>query len=91
VYLLFDMGAHMKTTIEIADPLFKEAQRLAARERTTLRSLVETGLREVLARQKSVPAFKLRKASFKGKGMQPGLRLTGWSKLREMAYEEHGA
>ncbi|MDQ3259383.1 MAG: type II toxin-antitoxin system VapB family antitoxin [Pseudomonadota bacterium] len=38
----------MKTTIEIADPLFKEANRLAAQEGTTVRALVEHGLREVL-------------------------------------------
>jgi len=35
----------MKTTIDIADPLLDEARKLAAREGTTLRALVERGLR----------------------------------------------
>jgi len=81
----------MKTTIEISDPLFKEAQRVAARQNTTLRNLVESGLREVLARQKVPASFKLRKASFKGKGLQPELRAASWDKIRELTYEEHGA
>lgn len=81
----------MKTTIEIADPLFKEAQRVAASQNTTLRNLVESGLREVLAKQKAPAAFKLRKASFKGKGLRPELRTASWDKIRELTYEEHGA
>lgn len=81
----------MKTTIEIADPLFKEAQRLAARQNTTLRNLVESGLREILAQQKVSKPFKLRKASFKGKGLRPELRTASWDKIRELAYEDHGA
>jgi hypothetical protein len=39
----------MKTTVEIADPLLREARKIAARERTTLRALVEQGLRRVVA------------------------------------------
>ena len=86
-YGFYNKGMHMKTTIEISDPLFKEAQRLAARQNTTFRSLVETGLREVLANQKTPVSFKLRKASFKGKGLQPDLRSASWNKIRELAYE----
>ena len=37
-----------KTTIEIADDLFIAAKRRAAEERTTLRTLVERGLRAEL-------------------------------------------
>lgn len=37
-----------KTTIEIADELFVAAKRHAASERTTLRTLVERGLRSEL-------------------------------------------
>ena len=81
----------MKTTIEIADPLLKEAQRLAAKQNTTLRNLVEAGLREVLARQPPPASFRLRPASFKGKGLQPELRGASWDRIRELAYEEHGA
>ena len=42
----------MKTTLDISDPLLREARRLAAREGTTLRELVEQGLRQVVAEKK---------------------------------------
>lgn len=38
----------MKTTIEIADELFNRARKRAQRDQTTLRALVEEGLRRVL-------------------------------------------
>ena len=38
----------MKITLEIADDLFERAQRFAQKEKTTLSSLVEQGLRLVL-------------------------------------------
>jgi len=42
-----------KTTIEIADDLFVAAKRHAASERTTLRTLIERGLRAELRRKPS--------------------------------------
>lgn len=44
------MGSHMKTTIEIPDDLIEEAKVLARADRTTLRSLVEEGLRDLRTR-----------------------------------------
>jgi hypothetical protein len=84
------MGTHMKTTIEIADPLLQEARKLAAREGVTLRALVELGLRRVISEKKSAGAFRLRKASFKGKGLQPAAKQAGWDSLRSLAYEGRG-
>lgn len=84
------MGTHMKTTIEIADPLLEEARKLAAREGVTLRALVELGLRRVISEKKTAGAFRLRKASFKGKGLQPAARQAGWDSLRALAYEGRG-
>jgi hypothetical protein len=65
------MGTHMKTTIELADPLFKSAKQFAEQSHTTLRALVEEGLRRVLADSpaKAASAFKLRNASVHGKDM----------------------
>jgi methylthioribose-1-phosphate isomerase len=44
------MDTDLKTTIEISDALLEEARRVAARDRTTVRSLIEEGLRIVLDR-----------------------------------------
>ena len=81
----------MKTTVEISDSLLREARRLAAREGVTLRALVERGLHRVIAETKHSAPFKLRHASFKGKGLQPEFHHASWDKLRDLAYEDHGA
>lgn len=81
----------MKTTVEISDSLLQEARKLAAREGTTLKALIEQGLRTVVAtRRQRVGAFRLRKASFKGDGLQPGVTGAAWERIREMAYEGRG-
>lgn len=80
----------MKTTLEISDPLLREARKVAARERTTLRALVEQGLRTVVAEKKRKSTFRLRKASFKGRGLRPDLADAGWERLRDLAYEGRG-
>jgi hypothetical protein len=85
------MGAHMKTTIEIAPALLENAKRLARREGVTLRRLVEEGLRAVLAARTSRPQFRLKDASFKGRGLQPGMEEGKWSEIREHIYEGRGA
>ncbi len=43
------MVNHMKTTIEVDDRLLIEAKKWAAEKRTTLRSLVEKGLRDQIS------------------------------------------
>jgi hypothetical protein len=80
----------MKTTIDIADPLLREAQKIAARERTTLRSLVEQGLRKIIVERKTARPFRLRKVTFKGQGLVPELLGADWEKIRDLAYEGRG-
>jgi hypothetical protein len=80
----------MKTTIEIPKSLLEEARKLASQEGTTVRALVETGLRRVLAERKKRGRFKLRNASFKGDGLQPGVADASWERITEMAYEGRG-
>jgi hypothetical protein len=91
IYRPSNIAQHMKTTIDIPDPLLGDARQLAAREGTTLRALIEQGLRRVLAeKKKRVGTFQLRDASFGGKGLRPELRDAGWDRLRDLAYEGRG-
>jgi Arc/MetJ family transcription regulator len=87
---LLDIAPRMKTTIDIADPLLAQARRVAAQEGTTVKALVETGLRRVLEERERQAEFRLRRASFKGRGLQPSAEGLSWDRLREMAYEGRG-
>lgn len=81
----------MKTTIDIADALLDQARAAAARDGVTVRSLVEEGLRAVLAQRRARRArFQLRDASFKGKGLQPGVSLADWSAVAAEIYGGRG-
>jgi len=80
----------MKTTVELSDSLLEEARKLAAKEGTTVRALVEEGLRRVVAQRKRAAPFRLRKASFKGHGLQPTLAGASWDRIRDTAYEGRG-
>lgn len=77
----------MKTTIDIADPLFAEARRYAEEHGTTLRAVVEQGLRSVLTQRAPGTPFRLRKATFGGEGLQTHAAAEGWDTLREWANE----
>jgi hypothetical protein len=85
------MASNMKTTIDIPEPLLDEARKVASREGVTVKALVEQGLRRVLAERKHKRAFRLRKATFKGNGLQPGVEESSWERIRELAYEGRGA
>lgn len=84
------MVTHMKTTIDISDPLFEAAKKAAAREGTTLRALVELGLRQVLAERKRGGVFRLRKASYRGEGLQGAVKDLTWEEIRELSYGGRG-
>ena len=81
----------MKTTIEISDPLLETARQVASREKTTVRALVEEGLRKIIEERQHGPGFKLRRVTFKGNGLQPQVAGASWEQIREMVYEGHGA
>jgi Arc/MetJ family transcription regulator len=84
------MGTLMKTTIEISDALFDAAKRHAKEDGTTLRALVEEGLRTVLDSRPEADAFTLRDASVEGKGPRPDIREGDWDRIVEAAYEGRG-
>jgi hypothetical protein len=80
------MGTHMKTTIDIADALLVEAKRVAAEEHTTLRALVERGLRETLAEKKPRTPFKLKDMSVDGGGLTEEWQRATWDEKLEIIY-----
>ncbi len=84
------MGVCMKTTVEISDALLAEARQVAGRERTTVRALIEDGLRRVLGDRRG-QRFTLRRATFKGHGLQTGVADGDWERLRDLTYEGRGA
>jgi Arc/MetJ family transcription regulator len=89
-YSLIDMGGLMKTTIEISDALLSAAKRRAGERGTTLRALVEEGLRNLLAEAPPGGAFTLRDASVDGHGLQPGVREGSWERIADLTYEGRG-
>jgi len=77
----------MKTTIEIADSLLVEARRIAAARSTTLKQIIEEGLRHVIE-TKPAPPFRLRDGSFGRGGMR---RKMTWDEIRDELYQGRGA
>jgi hypothetical protein len=67
----------MKTTLDLPDDLFVAAKQRAAAERTTLRAIVERGLRAQLghAPRKAARAVKIRWVTVKG-GLPPDMDLS---------------
>lgn len=77
----------MKTTVEIPDPVLDAARELARHQGTTVKALIERGLRhEIAVGQEQVP-FKLRNASFAGKGLRQDQSDVSWERLRDLAYD----
>jgi len=80
----------MKTTVQIPDSIFEEERKIAHQKRTTLKALIQEGLRRIISERKQRGRFKLRKATFKGNGLQPHLAGASWDKIRELSYEGRG-
>jgi hypothetical protein len=63
----------MKTTIDLSDAIFFSAKQAALKQKTTLRALIEEGLRRVLSEFEAAPkpSFILENASIKGQMLLP--------------------
>jgi hypothetical protein len=81
----------MEPTVEIADALLMEAKRVASAEGTTLRELVEHGLRSVLEQRRRQQPFRLEDASVEGGGLHPDVADASWPRIRDLSYEGRGA
>jgi hypothetical protein len=81
----------MKTTVRIPDELALKVKEIAARDNTTLRALLEIGLRHVVEERSRETKFRLRDASFDGQGLQPEIREGDWQTVRDLSYEGRGS
>jgi hypothetical protein len=80
------MVVRVKTTVDIAAAMLREAKLIAAREGTTLKALVEEGLRHVIwDREQQTTGFRLRDASFRGGGGgAPGVDPDDWMSIKHL-------
>jgi predicted transcriptional regulator len=76
----------MKTTVDLPDELLREAQEIARAEGTTLKSVMEEGLRAVIGRHRRAQRFELRDASVSGRGLRPEFAQADWAAIRDAAY-----
>lgn len=79
----------MKTTVEIPNALLNELRRRAAREKTTLRAIINTALRKYLG-ENPRSDFVLKDGSVDGQGTQPGVREGDWQEVRRLVYDGRG-
>lgn len=81
--------AHMKTTVDIADSLLERSKRQARRDGSTLKALIEEGLRDALAKREAKAGFRLHEVVFVPKaGSATSVRLD-WEAIREKVYPGH--
>jgi predicted transcriptional regulator len=82
----------MKTTIDIPDQIFLRLKKMAAERKTTMKAIIESALRDVLARKrKPRKPYELETHTFGGKGLQKGLSWDDWGTIRDMSYEGRGS
>ncbi len=80
------MGTHMKTTVEIADPLFAEAKAEARRRGVSVRALIEDGLRRVIA-EPLAARYVLPDCSYGTGGPTDAWNGATWEEKLEVIYE----
>ena len=78
----------MKTTLDISDALLLRAKQSARKQGKTLRSLVEEGLRRVLASGAQPNRYRLPDLSEGRRDSPDPLEQYSWQDLRELIYED---
>ena len=80
----------MKTTVHIPDSLLTEARKIAGQEHTSIKALIEEGLRRTIDNRKQNRVFRIRKATFKGNGLQSDVAGASWDRIRKLSYGDRG-
>ena len=78
----------MKTTVEISDDLFKRSQQIAKREGTTLRAILEEGLRLALRSRQTRRQIPFRFPTFGSDGLNEEFREAPWETVRDTIYRD---
>ena len=81
----------MKITIELPRALIEQARRVAQRERSMLRALVEEGLQRSLDARRRVARRQLDFPSYGGSGFTEEFQGAPWSRIRDEIYRGYGA
>jgi hypothetical protein len=76
----------MRTTVEINEALSREVRALMAKRNTTLRALVEEGLRRVVEESRAREEFRMRDASAGEGGLAEGVNDASWDTLSRFLY-----
>ena len=81
----------MKTTIELSDAVLEKVKELARENRTTMRQIFESALRQYIrSREDELAGYEYRSCSFKGEGVREGIQEGQWETVRSFIYEGRG-
>jgi len=84
------MRTHMRTSIDIPDPLLKRARSVARKRNTTLRAVLLEGLSRALEDEGTTAPYSLPDESFGEGGLVEGLSPGEWDRIAALAYEGRG-
>jgi hypothetical protein len=79
---------HMKTTVELPDDLLERGKAVARRENSTLKALIEEGLRLALRVRTRKRGALFAVQPFLGDGLSPEFAAAGWEKMRDEIYRD---
>jgi len=82
--------SHMKTTIELPDDLLERSKAVARRENSSLKALIEEGLRLALWERRRKPAAPFAVQPFIGDGLSPEFADACWETMRDGIYRDRG-
>lgn len=78
----------MKTTIELPDDLLDRSRAVARRENSTLKALIEEGLRMALRARGAKRAAPFKVQPFQGDGLTPEFAQAGWDRIRDEIHRD---
>jgi hypothetical protein len=82
------MLTHMRTSVDIPEPLLRRAKKLARERGIPLRQLLIDGLRSVVENDVKVSAHRMQDHSFGRGGLVEGLSWSDSERLNELSYED---